>query len=327
MCFDVGGTSGKGADAGSSKSDDKPKASSTRTKADVQKEINKKIKAATDSSGNVDWKKADVGSLVKERESFSTTSTESTTTVVSTKDDKPAKKTTTASKTQTDDSKTKRATALAAKKEKVKSGTVAEGKGTGDYKTIGDVLEDPAGFLKDTGKKLVDNITTDVTMGLKTFGLNKEEQAEKLRELGYSEKSIISYQERTEASKKRINETMEKLRNEDSPEEAAAKKVGAIEPTTTPTTTTTTSTTGTEREEDIGGAGDTSVTAEDIMTQDPEAALSEQERLARRELRTQRQRRALAKAQQLRARVESQGGGRRSLMRGSLGGAGFRSGY
>ena len=39
-----------------------------RSEAAIQKEINQKIKAATDSSGNVDWNKADVGSLVKERE-------------------------------------------------------------------------------------------------------------------------------------------------------------------------------------------------------------------------------------------------------------------
>ena len=39
----------------------------------VQDQINKQIKDATDSSGNVDWTKADVGALVKQREAGVTT--------------------------------------------------------------------------------------------------------------------------------------------------------------------------------------------------------------------------------------------------------------
>jgi len=44
-------------------------ASSGRSEADIQKEINSKIKAATDKNGNVDWNKANVGKLVNERDS------------------------------------------------------------------------------------------------------------------------------------------------------------------------------------------------------------------------------------------------------------------
>jgi len=43
--------------------------SSARPKKDVQKEINAKIKAATGADGKVNWVKADVGKLVKERDS------------------------------------------------------------------------------------------------------------------------------------------------------------------------------------------------------------------------------------------------------------------
>ena len=39
----------------------------------IQDQINKQIKAATDSNGNVDWNKADVGDLVKQREAGVTT--------------------------------------------------------------------------------------------------------------------------------------------------------------------------------------------------------------------------------------------------------------
>lgn len=330
MCFGGGSSSGgsSGGDSGGGSDDNKsattvakapapaPAPAPAKTKADIQKEINQKIKDATDSSGNVNWVKADVGALVKQREAFDTAS-------------KPAAPAPAApaNAAPSNDAKAKRAAAIAAKTAKIKAGTVAEGKGTGDYKTVGDIVSDPIGFYTDTKKKVVDGVTADLTMGLKTFGLSKEKQAEKLRELGYSEKAIISYQERTEATKKRMAE------------EAAAKSsddgVGtAIIPTTAPTTPTGPTptpapppTTGTEAETDIDGAGDTSLTPEDIMTQDPDTALSNQERLAARELRRQRQLRALSKAERLRSRIETQNRGRRSLIRGAFGGAGFRSGY
>ena len=44
-------------------------ASSGRSETQIQKDINDKIKAATDANGNVDWVKADVGKLVDERDS------------------------------------------------------------------------------------------------------------------------------------------------------------------------------------------------------------------------------------------------------------------
>ena len=52
-----------------SKDKSKNIASSGRNEKDIQKEINQKIKDATDASGNVNWVKADVGDLVKERDS------------------------------------------------------------------------------------------------------------------------------------------------------------------------------------------------------------------------------------------------------------------
>ena len=51
--------------------------SSGRPKKDVQKEINAKIKAATDANGKVNWVKADVGKLVKERDEPSSSSNDS----------------------------------------------------------------------------------------------------------------------------------------------------------------------------------------------------------------------------------------------------------
>ena len=49
------------------------KTTTTSSTKDVQAQINEKIKNATDSNGNVDWNKADVGDLVKQREAAKTT--------------------------------------------------------------------------------------------------------------------------------------------------------------------------------------------------------------------------------------------------------------
>ncbi len=51
------------------------KTTTTSSTKDVQTQINEKIKNATDSNGNVDWNKADVGDLVKQREAAKTTTT------------------------------------------------------------------------------------------------------------------------------------------------------------------------------------------------------------------------------------------------------------
>lgn len=54
-----------------------------------------------------------------------------------------------------------------------------------------------------TVKSTASSLATDVKMGLSTFGQGKEQQAQTLRDQGYSERAIQSYQERTEASKAR----------------------------------------------------------------------------------------------------------------------------
>ena len=50
------------------------------------------------------------------------------------------------------------------------------------------------------------NLANDLTMGLSTFGLSGEAQAEKLADLGYSPGAIQDYQNRTAESKKRLAE-------------------------------------------------------------------------------------------------------------------------
>jgi hypothetical protein len=183
-----------------------------------------------------------------------------------------------------------------------------------------------------TVKSAASSIATDVKMGLSTFGQSKEKQAQTLRDQGYSEKAIQSYQERTEASKARAA-AMSSNDNDDK----SAKVVTTTTDTddTDTTTTTTTTDTTTERSTDISGAGTTSVTAESIYTRDPEEAMSDQEKLAQAELRRQRQQRAIGKAERLRTRLEGAqkfgpqgrrgGRGRRSLMTGSRGGIGYYS--
>lgn len=188
---------------------------------------------------------------------------------------------------------------------------------------------------------IVKNISTDVKMGLSTFGLSGKAQADKLKSQGYSDAAIKDYQERTAASKARLA-AERKRSSDDSPKRVTREdEPDTVFTPTTPTTTTTTETT-TERETDISGgvagaspAGATSVTAESIYTRPPEEAMSDQEKLAQAELRRQRQQRAIGKAERLRTRLESAqkfgpqgrrgGRGRRSLMTGSRGGIGYYS--
>lgn len=54
-----------------------------------------------------------------------------------------------------------------------------------------------------TVKSTASSLATDIKMGLSTFGQSKDQQAQTLRDKGYSERAIQSYQERTEASKAR----------------------------------------------------------------------------------------------------------------------------
>ena len=180
---------------------------------------------------------------------------------------------------------------------------------------------------------VVKNISTDVKMGLSTFGLSGKAQADKLKSQGYSEAAIKDYQDRTARSKARAAEMAKTGGGDDKPAKVVTTTTDTDDTDTTTTTTTTNTTT--ERETDIGGAGTTSVTAESIYTRDPEEAMSDQEKLAAAELRRQRQQRAIGKAERLRTRLESAqkfgpqgrrgGRGRRSLMTGSRGGIGYYS--
>jgi hypothetical protein len=182
-------------------------------------------------------------------------------------------------------------------------------------------------------KSAASSIATDLKMGLSTFGQTGEKQAQTLRDQGYSERAIQSYQERTAASKARAAEMAKSSGGDDKPAKVVTTTTDTDDTDTTTTTTTTDTTT--ERSTDISGAGTTSVTAESIYTRDPEEAMSDQEKLAQAELRRQRQQRAIGKAERLRTRLEGAqkfgpqgrrgGRGRRSLMTGSRGGIGYYS--
>jgi secreted trypsin-like serine protease len=177
---------------------------------------------------------------------------------------------------------------------------------------------------------VVKNISTDVKMGLSTFGLTGKAQADKLKSQGYSDAAIKDYQDRTAANKARSAQ----IKTDDNDDKPAKVVTTTTDTDDTDTTTTTTDTT-TERSTDISGAGTTRVKAKSIYTRDPEKALSDQEQLAAAELRRQREQRALSKAERLRTRLESAqkfgpqgrrgGSGRRSLMTGSRGGIGYYS--
>ena len=182
---------------------------------------------------------------------------------------------------------------------------------------------------------VVKNISTDVKMGLSTFGLTGKAQEEKLKTLGYSDPAIKDYQARTARSKERLAEMEKTGGGDDNSTKVTTTTTDNDDDGGKTTTTTTTGTGTTERGTDIGGAGTTSVTAESIYTRDPEEAMSDQEKLAAAELRRQRQQRAIGKAERLRTRLESAqkfgpqgrrgGRGRRSLMTGSRGGIGYYS--
>ena len=163
--------------------------------------------------------------------------------------------------------------------------TKSAGRGSGRGKTA-----------TQTVKSAASSIATDIKMGLSTFGQTGEKQAQTLRDQGYSEKAIKSFQERTAATKAR-NAASSNNDNDDRPAKVVTTTTDTDDTDTTTTTTTTDTTT--ERETDIGGAGTTSVTAESIYTRDPEEAMSDQEKLAQAELRRQRQQRAIGKAERL----------------------------
>lgn len=67
--------------------------------------------------------------------------------------------------------------------------TKSAGRGSGEGKTA-----------SQTGKSIINSITSDIKMGLSTLGQDKEAQAQTLRDQGYSERAIQSFQDRTAAS-------------------------------------------------------------------------------------------------------------------------------
>ncbi len=87
-----------------------------------------------------------------------------------------------------------------------------------------------------TVKSGIDQFKSDLTMGLSTFGMSKDRQAEKLSEMGYSPGAIDSYQARTEATKQRQLQSMMSSGSDDDDRPAPVVE-------TTPTTTTATTTT------------------------------------------------------------------------------------
>lgn len=187
---------------------------------------------------------------------------------------------------------------------------------------------------------VVKNLKTDITMGAKVIGQSFEQSEKTLKEAGYSDAAVKDYIDRTKATVERNKPKEGHPTDDDDANWRKKAKTTAADTTTTETTTgtgttATTTTTGTEINNDISGAGSTSVTAESIYTRDPEEAISDQERLAQAELRRQREARAISKASRLRTKLESRqkvgpqgrrgGRGRRSLMTGSRGGIGYYS--
>ena len=163
------------------------------------------------------------------------------------------------------------------------------GRGSGANKT-----------LKQFGQGVVSNISTDLKMGMATFGMNTADQAAKLAEMGYSPKAIDSYQARTAASKERLKEMMAKSNDNDdsSPAPKPAVTIG----------------TGSG----VGTGGGIPSTTAAIVNQPVETALSYQEQLAQNEIQRARQERTRRKAEALRRRLE---GGRRGLSLLRRGGA------
>jgi len=77
------------------------------------------------------------------------------------------------------------------------SRTRSAGRGSGANKNI-----------RQFRQSAVSNVTTDLKMGLSTFGMNKADQAAKLSQMGYSPRAIDSYQARTAASAARRSERL-----------------------------------------------------------------------------------------------------------------------
>lgn len=100
----------------------------------------------------------------------------------------------------------------------------SSGRGSGGNKTATQAV-----------KSGIDQFKSDLTMGLSTFGMSKEAQAEKLSEMGYSPGAIDSYQARTEETKQRNLSMMSSGSDDDDRPAPVVEE----EPETTETTETT----------------------------------------------------------------------------------------
>ena len=78
---------------------------------------------------------------------------------------------------------------------KPKKKTRSAGRGSGSGKTV-----------SQTAKSVVSSISSDIKMGMSTFGMSKAAQAQKLSEMGYSPSAIDSYQARTAATQERMRQ-------------------------------------------------------------------------------------------------------------------------
>ena len=77
----------------------------------------------------------------------------------------------------------------------------------------------------------IDKIATDIKMGLSTFGQSTEQQAQTLRDQGYSESAIQSYQERSAASLAAAQAEQERISKDDGPSSAVVAEEAATEET------------------------------------------------------------------------------------------------
>lgn len=97
---------------------------------------------------------------------------------------------------------------------------------------------------RQTVKSAASSLATDIKMGLSTFGQSKERQAQTLRDQGYSERAIQSYQERSAASLARAQAEQARISKDDksaavtsTPETTGTTDTDTADTTTTETTT------------------------------------------------------------------------------------------
>lgn len=93
-----------------------------------------------------------------------------------------------------------------------------------------------------TVKSAASSLATDIKMGLSTFGQDKEQQAQTLRDQGYSERAITSYQERSAASMARALAEEKRTSKDDKPAAVTSTPETTDTDDTADTTTTETTT-------------------------------------------------------------------------------------